>query len=77
MPNQAVVRRKQKMGGLHIELRAGDRFIIHHEGETLQLQCNGKTGSNKFSFSILGPRSFDIRRWHHDRDNAQYSNFGS
>lgn len=49
-------------GGLHIKRKCGEKIIIHHWGETLELQVSDFFSGFQTIIVLKGPESFEILR---------------
>jgi len=59
----AIQKRKAKVGGLHWTFKkVGDRVLIEHNNESLEIIWQGRNGNQKNVISFVGPRSFTINR---------------
>lgn len=59
-------------GGLHFRFSSkGERLIIQHAGERLEIICDGRSGKDTLSFRAVGPKSFYLIR-PHAKEQALY-----
>lgn len=53
---------RKKTGGLHLTFRdVGEKILINHAGEQLEIVWQGKQGVKQHVFSIIAPKSFEIK----------------
>ena len=65
-----VQRRKAKSKGLHLTVRKpGDKIIIEHFEDTLEIVWQGKNGKDRFVLSFVGSKDFKVQR--EQLDNTQ------